>query len=164
LNVTQSQLQAERAERERLQAQQSEAQLSQQRRTVNDQIFKAHPDFDTIRASQEFSAYMAQPTRAGASLTLGTLLANEYHSGNADFVIQAINDFKQGRPSLEAIASAPTAGTGTTPASDTNQPQYTADDVAEWNRKRARGEITTEEFKKLRAQYNAQKTAAQAVN
>lgn len=164
LNVTQAELRAEQQKRIEAETKMSEEQLSKHRRAVNDTIFKAHPDFEQIRNSAEFATFAAQPSRPGAALSLGALMANEYHSGNADFVIQAVNEFKQGRPSLETIAGAPTTVTATVPAGENNEPQYTEDDVAEWNRQRATGKLSREEYGKLRQAYNAQRTAAQAAS
>ena len=164
LNTTQAELRAEQQKRLEAEAKMSEDQLSKRRRAVNDAIFKAHPDFEQVRNSAEFAKFSAQPSRPGAALSLGALMASEYHNANADFVIQAVNEFKQGRPSLEAIAGAPTTTTATTPASDTNEPQYTEGDVAEWNRQRAVGKLSREEYGQLRQAYNAQRTAAQAAS
>lgn len=162
LNITQAELRAEQQKRIEAETKMSEEQLSKHRRAINDTIFKAHPDFEQIRNSAEFATFAAQPSRPGAALSLGALMANEYYSGNADFVIQAVHEFKQGRPSLEAIAGAPTTVTATTPAGESDEPQYTEDDIAEWNRQRATGKLSREEYGKLRQAYNAQRTAAQA--
>jgi hypothetical protein len=164
LNVTQAELRAEQQKRIEAESKMSDDQLAKQCRAINDTIFKAHPDFEQVRNSQEFATFAAQPSRPGAALSLGAMMANEYYGGNADFVIQAVNEFKQGRPSLESIAGAPTTVTATVPAGESNEPQYTEDDVADWNRQRATGKLSREEYGKLRQAYNAQRTAAQAAS
>lgn len=159
LNVTEQQLAAERAERAQLESQLSERDLAARRGAVNSKIFTAHPDFENIRQSPEFATYMQTKVRGGSQLTLGTLMANEYHNGNADFVISAVNEFKQGRPSLENIASAPSTTTATQPAGNDDTPEYTQADLTEWNRQVATGEMTREEYKTKRQAYKAARAA-----
>lgn len=162
LGVTQTELRAEQQKRIDAETRVSDAQRTTQHRTTNDAIFKAHPDFEQVRNSPEFTAFAGQPTRPGAALSVGALMANEYHSGNADFIIQAVNEFKQGRPSLEAIAGAPTTTSANAPVMEAGQPQYTEADVTKWNQERAVGKLSREEYSKLRQVYNTQKTAAHA--
>lgn len=152
-------LEDDRKEREKLATKMTDGERNAQLVSTNNKIFAAHPDFADLRNSKEFETFLNSTIR-GSSLKLANLIADEYHSGNADFVIQAINEFKKGRPSLEDIASVQAAGTGSEPASQTDaQPEFTAEDVADWNNKVVTGEMTRAEFRENMAKFRAAQAA-----
>ncbi|HFO7896153.1 TPA: hypothetical protein ACHLAO_002737, partial [Escherichia coli] len=120
------------------------------------------PDFEKVLQSEQFAQFSSRPAWKGSRVTLGQLMRDEYNNGNADFVIEAMNDFKGGKPSLADIASVSSATTASIPASGVDEQQYTDEDVSLWNRQLTTGQITREEYKELRAKYKAQKVAASA--
>lgn len=151
----QGSMEQDRREREAIVSRMSESEQNALRAATNRRIFEAHPDFEQLRGSKEFGQFM-NSTIKGSSLKLEKLIADEYHSGNADFVIQAINEFKKGRPSLEDIASVQAAGTGSEPASQANnEPELTPADVEKWNTMVITGEMSRAEFRENMAKYRA---------
>lgn len=160
LAEVQSTLEADRKEREQLVYRMTEGERNAMRNATNEKIFAAHPDFAQLRQTNEFNQFLNSTVR-GSSLKLEKLIADEYHSGNADFVIQAINEFKKGRPSLEDVASVQAAGTGSEPASGADdEPQFTEDDVAKWNQMVVTGDMTRAEFRENMAKYRAARAPA----
>jgi uncharacterized protein (UPF0216 family) len=160
LAEVQSTLEADRKEREQLVSRMTEGERNAMRNATNEKIFAAHPDFAQLRQTKEFNQFLNSTVR-GSSLKLEKLIADEYHSGNADFVIQAINEFKKGRPSLEDVASVQAAGTGSEPASGADdEPQFTEDDVAKWNQMVVTGDMTRAEFRENMAKYRAARAPA----
>jgi hypothetical protein len=156
LRITQDELARFQKERQTRDAGMTEAQKSAERTRVNTAILGAHPDFESVIQSVQFAEFSARPAWKGSRVTLGQLMRDEYNNGNADFVIEALNDYKGGKPSLADIASVSTATT----ASDFDEQQYTEEDVSSWNNKLATGQMTRGEYKELRAKYKAQKVAA----
>lgn len=151
----QGSMEQDRREREAIVSRMSESEQNALRAATNRRIFEAHPDFKQLRGSKEFGQFM-NSTIKGSSLKLEKLIADEYHSGNADFVIQAINEFKKGRPSLEDIASVQAAGTGSEPASQANnEPELTPADIEKWNTMVITGEMSRAEFRENMAKYRA---------
>ena len=160
LAEVQSTLEADRQEREKLVSRMTEGERNAMRNATNDKIFAAHPDFAQLRGTNEFNQFLNSTVR-GSSLKLEKLIADEYHSGNAEFVIQAINEFKKGRPSLEDVASVQAAGTGSEPASGAeDEPQFTEDDVAKWNQMVVTGDMSRAEFRENMAKYRAARAPA----
>lgn len=145
----------EKAAREELAKKAAEAEKNRLQEATNKKIFAAHPDFRAINNSREFKRFLAS-TIEGTNTRLDSLVAGEYYRGNADFVISVVNQFKNGRPNLEDIASVQASGTGSAPANGgSEEPEYTDDDVAEWNTQMVRGEISREEFREKMAKYRA---------
>lgn len=161
LRITQEELARDRKERQTRDAGMTEAQKNAARAKTNAAILGAHPDFESIIQSTQFAEFSTRPAWKGSRVTLGQLMRDEYNNGNADFVIEALNDYKSGKPSLADIASVSTATTASVPASNSDEQQYTEEDVSSWNRKLATGQMTRAEYKELRAKYKAQKVAAQ---
>lgn len=161
LRITQEELARDRKERQTRDAGMTEAQKNAERAKTNAAILGAHPDFESIIQSTQFAEFSTRPAWKGSRVTLGQLMRDEYNNGNADFVIEALNDYKSGKPSLADIASVSTATTASAPASNSDEQQYTEEDVSSWNRKLATGQMTRAEYKELRAKYKAQKVAAQ---
>lgn len=145
------------AEEERLTEKQRNDRIAQ----TNSAIFAAHPDFESIRNSQEFQRVLAQRVK-GSSTKLSDIAANEYYAGNHKFIVDLVTKFKSGRPSLEDIASAGTSGTGTTPASQIQDPVYSSEDVTKWNQQVATGELSRETYRKNMANYRAQRSRQSA--
>lgn len=138
---------------EKMRSESAEREKKSQLARINAAITAAHPDFPKLMESREFKRFL-RSTVAGSSITLGEIVSREYNAGNPDFVISAVNQFKGGRPSLESIAAAPTSGTGTTPPSnEPEQPTYTAQDVANWNRQYATGELSRDQFRENMQKY-----------
>lgn len=160
LRITQEELARIQKERQTRDAGMTEAQKNAERAKVNAAILGAHPDFESIIQSTQFAEFSTRPAWKGSRVTLGQLMRDEYNNGNADFVIEALNDYKSGKPSLADIASVSTATTASAPASTSDEPQYTEEDVSSWNSKLATGQMTRAEYKELRAKYKAQKVAA----
>ncbi|EFO1500347.1 hypothetical protein DWS25_20240 [Escherichia coli] len=161
LRITQEELARDRKERQTRDAGMTEAQKNAERAKTNAAILGAHPDFESIIQSTQFAEFSTRPAWKGSRVTLGQLMRDEYNNGNADFVIEALNDYKSGKPSLADIASVSTTTTASAPASNSDEQQYTEEDVSSWNRKLATGQMTRAEYKELRAKYKAQKVAAQ---
>lgn len=161
LRITQEELARFQKERQTRDAGMTEAQKNAERAKTNAAILGAHPDFESIIQSTQFAEFSTRPAWKGSRVTLGQLMRDEYNNGNADFVIEALNDYKSGKPSLADIASVSTATTASAPASNSDEPQYTEEDVSSWNSKLATGQMTRAEYKELRAKYKAQKVAAQ---
>ncbi|HGB9753163.1 TPA: hypothetical protein ACIYX1_004840 [Escherichia coli] len=161
LRTTQEELASFQKERQTSDAGMTEAQKNAERAKTNAAILGAHPDFESIIQSTQFAEFSTRPAWKGSRVTLGQLMRDEYNNGNADFVIEALNDYKSGKPSLADIASVSTATTASAPASNSDEPQYTEEDVSSWNSKLATGQMTRAEYKELRAKYKAQKVAAQ---
>lgn len=161
LRSTQEELASFQKERQTRDAGMTEAQKNAERAKVNAAILGSHPDFESIIQSTQFAEFSARPAWKGSRVTLGQLMRDEYNNGNADFVIEALNDYKSGKPSLADIASVSTATTASAPASTSDEQQYTEEDVSSWNNKLATGQMTRAEYKELRAKYKAQKVAAQ---
>lgn len=161
LRITQEELARFQKERQTRDAGMTEAQKNAERAKTNAAILGAHPDFESIIQSTQFAEFSTRPAWKGSRVTLGQLMRDEYNNGNADFVIEALNDYKSGKPSLADIASVSTATTASAPASNSDEQQYTEEDVSSWNRKLATGQMTRAEYKELRAKYKAQKVAAQ---
>ncbi|EFA1526602.1 TPA: hypothetical protein ACHKED_003936 [Escherichia coli] len=162
LRITHEELSRIQKERQERDASMTEAQKSSERSRVNAAILGAHPDFEKVLQSEQFAQFSSRPAWKGSRVTLGQLMRDEYNNGNADFVIEAMNDFKGGKPSLADIASVSSATTASIPASGVDEQQYTDEDVSLWNRQLTTGQITREEYKELRAKYKAQKVAASA--
>ena len=163
LRITQEELNRIQKDRQAREASMSEAQKNTERARVNAAILGAHPDFETILQTEQFAQFSARPAWKGSRVTLGQLMRDEYNNGNADFVIDALNDYKGGKSSLADFASVSVSSAASVPASGNTEPQYTEEDVSLWNQQLATGKITREEYKKLRAEYKAQKVAAGAV-
>lgn len=161
LRITQEELARYRKERQTRDAGMTEAQKNAERVKTNAAILGAHPDFESIIQSTQFAEFSTRPAWKGSRVTLGQLMRDEYNNGNADFVIEALNDYKSGKPSLADIASVSTATTASAPASNSDEQQYTEEDVSSWNSKLTTGQMTRAEYKELRAKYKAQKVAAQ---
>lgn len=150
----------ERKQREQVVSRLTEREQNEVRERTNRSIYAAHPDFDMLRSTKEFQQFLGSAIR-GSSLKLEKLVADEYHSGNADFVIQAINEFKKGRPSLEDIASVQVSGTGSEPANPSaDEQEFTEEDVAEWNAKVVTGDMSRTEFRDKMAKYRAARAPA----
>lgn len=160
LAEVQGTLEADRKEREQLVSRMTEGERNNMRDATNNKIFAAHPDFAQLRGTKEFNQFLNSTVR-GSSLKLEKLIADEYHSGNAEFVIQAINEFKKGRPSLEDIASVQAAGTGSEPANPgADEPEFTEEDVAKWNQMVVTGDMSRTEFRENMAKYRAARAPA----
>ena len=142
-----------------------ERQTEQQRTEVltrtNSAIFAAHPDFQAIQQSPEFQRVLAQRVK-GSRTKLSDIAASEYHAGNAQFIVDLVTQFKAGRPSLEDIASATTSGTGTIPATETGEPEFSSEDVQKWNAQVATGELSREDYRKNMAKYREQRSRQSA--
>lgn len=154
LRKTQQQLEEERAERLRWEAQRTEQQKAQQLEAMNRKITQAHPDFMSIRETAAFKQFLAQPVRAGSNITMAQTLGHEYHNGNVNFVIQALNEFKQARPDLSSVAAAGVNMTAVVPAVTNTEPVYSYNDLEKLNVEFAKGIITRDEYIKRKQAFD----------
>lgn len=141
----------QQADLEKLQAQQKET-----RRKVDAKILAAIPDLQKLQNTQEYLEFMRSPV-AGSSFTQGDLLGNEYQLGNADYVIEAINRFRSGKPDLSAVASIANTTTASHPAEPgVEAPKYTLEDVTKWKFLVQSGRMSREELSQKMTEYRAQ--------
>ncbi|MDU8951667.1 MAG: hypothetical protein E7G41_06410, partial [Bifidobacterium sp.] len=154
LQKTQQQLEAERAERLRRDAERTDRQKTERLESINRKITEAHPDFTNVRNSVAFSEFLAQPVRAGSKITMAQAIGHEYHNGNAQFVIDALSEFKQSRPDLAAFAAAGVSTVASQPAVNLDEPDFTYADLEQWNMDFATGRMKRDEYTQKKAAFD----------
>lgn len=148
------QAELESLRQQQVQPEQVSKQIKQQQ--VDNSILTAHPDFLALRETPEFKAYSA--SRLGStSITVGQMLAHEYTQGNAQFVIDTINQYKASQPSIQSIASVPMSGSGVQqPVPQAEQPKtFPPNYLADLNYRYLRKEISLTQYKEALAEYRS---------
>lgn len=154
LQKTQAQLEAERAERLRRDAERTDRQKAERLEGINRKIMEAHPDFTHVRNTSAFNEFLAQPVRPGSQITMAQAIGHEYHSGNVQFVIDALNEFKQTRPDLAAFAAAGVSTVASQPAMAADEPELSYSDLERWNMEFATGRMKRDEYAQKKAAFD----------
>jgi hypothetical protein len=134
-----------------------ETQAKNQRRSLNREIRRAHPDFDSFKESNDFQQFKLR-NPPGSRTPFGDELSDAYSDGDADHVIAVIQIFKDGRNDVTEVtdvdmsAGTPQKTVGDQPANNQTLPQFSYNDLNDWRYEYQRGEITQTVYqKRLRA-------------
>lgn len=148
----------------RQQLQQQQQQIAQQQQYINAQMGQlqrqraseslqaAHPDFAQLVHDPRFLQFMQQ--RDGySSRTREQAAWEEFNRGNAEYVINAVNDFKGIAPKVDTLQSAPpvqvaSAEVAAAPVADP-APQYT---LADLNNMMQMRQITPDQYRAMIAE------------
>lgn len=155
-----AQLEQTRKEAEERIKSETEAQAAQRYARINSELERAMPGVSSIIQSPAFREYLRKPSGEHATTTLGELVGMEYHKGNTAYVISAVNNFMNGRPNINDIASAPAVTTASAPATSAEQEdmtQYTPERLREMNLAVQTGKITNAEYREWYGKYKQHK-------
>lgn len=99
---------------------------------IEQEILRAHPDFYTLVKTPEYTNFVQQ--RDGLSTkTKAQRLLEEFSAGNTAYVIDVLNQFKGGKPSVQSIASVAPVQTPTYAYPAANNPQQSQYTLRELN-------------------------------
>lgn len=121
---------------------------------LEQEVLRVHPDFYDIVKTDDYNNFIQQ--RDGlSSKTRGQRLLEEFTAGNTAYVIDVLNQFKTGRPSIQSITSVAPVQTPTyasAAAGSPQQPQYTLRELNDlYQTRQISHEKFREELSKIRA-------------
>lgn len=133
--------------------QQADEIQNMRQQTLTDAIVKAHPDFVQLQADPNFRAYLGQRNGLSAK-TRDQAAAEEFLLGNAQYIIDMINQYKGMQPSQPQMMAVPPVQTPTQNMPVAPQPtgsQYTLEQLNQAFRlHRITPEQYTAELQKMR--------------
>lgn len=117
---------------------------------TRDAILKAHPDLESLQKTPAYQQMMMSPIGGNAGLLVGQLVAAEYQRGNADYVINVLNQVKQSVPDLANVASVSPAAATTAPAPAAEEGgRLTSDQIAQYKFMVQTGQMSREDFRSV---------------
>lgn len=121
---------------------------------LEQEVLRVHPDFYDIVNTDDYKTFIQQ--RDGlSSRTKGQRLLEEFTAGNTAYVIDVLNQFKSGRPSIQSITSvAPVQTPSYAPANagSPQQAQYTLRELNDlYQTRQISHDKFREELSKIRA-------------
>lgn len=143
----------------------SEEKLEQIKKTTNQKLVEAIPDFETIFHSKAFQNKLAEADSRFPTKTFGHALQLAYESGNHDFIIKEVKNFLNGgeAPDISAIADiGATKGVGTSGTQTTEGTQFTysPEEAVQMLRKYQFGTISRQEYSEYRSKLDAHRSSS----
>lgn len=126
-------------------------------RHTQEAILKAHPDLEQMQKTEAYKQIMLTPVGGNSGILTGQLVAAEFQRGNADYIIQVLNQVRQAAGSaLANVASiSPSSGVSGPVRPQTGGNDLSVSDIAEAVKKVQRGEMTRDELREIMKKHRA---------
>ena len=126
---------------------------------TRDKVLKAHPDLEALQQTEAYRKLMLTPLGGNSGILTGQLVAAEFNNGNADYVINVLNQVKQAAaPDLMNMVSVGSGSSAVQPApQDNSGGAMTPEQLAEARYKRQIGELSANQFRYLMKKHRESK-------
>ena len=154
IDAMQQELAAQRAALQQSVAANSQNMQQLRAQQLRDEILRVHPDFFSLYQDPEFRAFLQQP-EGMSSRTRDQLATEEFNAGNAKYVIDMVDRFKQRAPQGDAIttvAPVQVAAGSVAPAAPAPAVTYT---LADLNNLMQTRQITPDRYREMLKEWRA---------
>ena len=154
IDAMQQELAAQRAALQQSVAANSQNMQQLRAQQLRDEILRVHPDFFSLYQDPEFRAFLQQP-EGMSSRTRDQLATEEFNAGNAKYVIDMVDRFKQRAPQGDAIttvAPVQVAAGSVAPAAPAPAVTYT---LADLNNLMQTRQITPDQYREMLKEWRA---------
>ncbi len=144
-------------------AQFEQREYNRQRDAMYRKILTAHPDLQQLQNTDAYRAVMLSPVAGNAGITVGQVVAAEYNNGNADYIIDVLNQVRsRTQQPIDGMLGVAPSGVPTAPTepSDGNE-VLTPEQLADLRYQFTTRAISREEYKARLAKH---RQAAQAAS